>query len=69
MVYTFIMVTLVKKFGLMFLWMGIAASVVLLIYSYFNIPDEIAGVLYFIAIGLAASGVLNYYREEEISSK
>jgi len=62
MVYTFIMVTLVKKFGLMFLWMGIAASVVLLIYSYFNIPDELAGVLYFIAIGLAASGALNYYR-------
>jgi tetrahydromethanopterin S-methyltransferase subunit C len=56
------MVTLVKKFGMMFLWMGIAASVVLLIYSYFNIPDELAGVLYFIAIGLAASGVLNYYR-------
>ena len=63
------MVTVLKKFGVMFFWMGIAASVVLLIYSYFNIPDELAGVLYFIAIGLATSGVLNYYREEEISSK
>lgn len=63
------MVAHMKKFGAMFFWMGIAASVVLLIYSYFNIPDEVAGVLYFIAIGLAASGVLNYYREEEISSK
>jgi len=56
------MVAGLKKFGVMFFWMGIAASVVLLIYSYFNIPDEVAGVLYFIAIGLAASGVLNYYR-------
>jgi len=63
------MVAPMKKFGAMFFWMGIAALVVLLIYSYFNIPDEVAGVLYFIAIGLAASGVLNYYREEEISSK
>jgi uncharacterized membrane protein YraQ (UPF0718 family) len=35
----------------------------------YNIPDEIAGILYFFAIGIAASGVLNYYREEEISSK
>jgi hypothetical protein len=56
------MVAPLKKFGVMFFWMGITASVVLLIYSYFNIPDEIVGVLYFIAIGLAASGVLNYYR-------
>jgi|TARA_B100000029_G_scaffold239941_1_gene237108 hypothetical protein len=56
------MVSPLKKFTLMFLWMGIAASFVLLIYSYFNIPDEVAGVLYFIAIGVAASGVLNYYR-------
>ena len=63
------MVAPLKKFGVMFFWMGIAASVVLLIYSYFNIPDEIAGILNFIAIGIAASGVLNYYHKEEISSK
>lgn len=63
------MVSPFRKFGMMFLWMGIAASTVLGIYAFFNIPDEVAGVLYFISIGLAASSVLNYYRDEEISSK
>ncbi len=54
---------------MVFIWMGISAALVLWIYSLFNIPDEVAGVLYFIGIGMAATGVLNYYREEEISSK
>jgi hypothetical protein len=63
------MVSPIKKFTMVFVWMGISAAFVLWIYSMYNIPDEIAGILYFIAIGIAASGVLNYYREEEISSK
>jgi len=63
------MVSPIKKFTMVFVWMGISAAFVLWIYSVCNIPDEIAGILYFIAIGIAASGVLNYYHEEEISSK
>jgi len=57
------MVSPVKKFGLMFLWMAVAGAIVLGIYSWLNIPDEVAGILYFIGIGVAASSVLNYYRE------
>jgi len=56
------MVSPIKKFTMVFVWMGISAAFVLWIYSVCNIPDEIAGILYFIAIGIAASGVLNYYR-------
>ena len=63
------MVSPIKKFTMVFIWMGISAALVLWIYSMFNIPDEVAGVLYFIGIGMAATGVLNYYRKEEISSK
>jgi len=54
---------------MVFIWMGVSAASVLWIYSLYNIPDEIAGILYFIMIGIAASGVLNYYRKKEISSK
>ena len=43
-------------------WMGVAAFLVIIIDSIFNIPDEISGILYFISIGVAASGTLNYYR-------
>ena len=58
------MVTPIKKFSLMFFWMAVAGAVVLGIYSWFNIPDEVAGILYFIGIGIAASSVLNYYRDD-----
>jgi hypothetical protein len=63
------MVSPIKKFTMVFVCMGVSAASVLWIYSLYNIPDEIAGILYFITIGIAASGVLNYYRKKEISSK
>ncbi len=61
------MVSRIKKFGLMFLWMGIVAGSIITLSAFFNFPDEVAGVLYFIGIGIAASSVLNYYRKEENS--
>ncbi|MBC8467371.1 MAG: hypothetical protein HOC41_01425 [Candidatus Marinimicrobia bacterium] len=51
----------------MFLWMGIVAGSIITLSAFFNFPDEVAGVLYFIGIGIAASSVLNYYRKEENS--
>ncbi len=62
MVYASSMISPLKKFSLMFFWMGIAAFSVISADLYFSIPDEISGVLYFISIGIAASAVLNYYR-------
>jgi hypothetical protein len=42
--------------------MGITAFVVIMLDAFFNLPDEISGILYFISIGIAVSGALNYYR-------
>ena len=57
-----IMVSFWKKFVMIIFWMGVAAFSVIMIDEMYNIPDEISGVLYFISIGIAASGTLNYYR-------
>jgi len=57
-----IMVSFWKKFVMTIFWMGVAAFSVIMIDAMYNIPDEISGVLYFICIGIAASGTLNYYR-------
>jgi hypothetical protein len=62
LVYLFIMLLNFKKFLVMFFWMGVAGGTVITADSYFSLPDEISGVLYFISIGIAASGTLNYYR-------
>tara|TARA_B100000674_G_scaffold121918_1_gene93169 strand:+ start:1170 stop:1328 length:159 start_codon:yes stop_codon:yes gene_type:complete len=51
-----------KKFLLMLFWMSVAGGGVIIIDSYFEIPDEVSGILYFISIGIAASSVLNYYK-------
>tara|TARA_B100001250_G_scaffold367156_1_gene349008 strand:+ start:1487 stop:1660 length:174 start_codon:yes stop_codon:yes gene_type:complete len=56
------MISPLKKFFLMFFWMSVAASIVIMADLYFPIPDEVSGILYFISIGIAASAVLNYYR-------
>tara|TARA_Y100001970_G_C14241699_1_gene865310 strand:- start:2967 stop:3137 length:171 start_codon:yes stop_codon:yes gene_type:complete len=56
------MVSPIKKFTMVFIWMGIVAFLVIISASFFNLPDEVSGVLYFISIGVAVSGVLNYYR-------
>ena len=46
----------------MIFWMSIAASLVIALDSFFEITDEVSGVVYFISIGIAASGTLNYYK-------
>ena len=56
------MVSPIKKFTMVFVWMGVAAGSVILADSFFELPDEVSGILYFISIGIAASGTLNYYR-------
>lgn len=52
----------VKKFLMMFLWMSIAGGVVISLDTFFQPPDELSGVLYFLSIGVAVSATLNYYR-------
>ena len=51
-----------KKITIMIFWMSIAAGIVITLDSLFEIPDEVSGVVYFISIGIAASGTLNYYK-------
>jgi len=62
MVNTSVMFLKIKIFLIMFLWMGIAVCTIIVIDSLVDLPDEISGVLYFISIGIASSGTLNYYR-------
>ncbi len=50
---------------MVFFWMGFAAFAVIMAYSIFDLPDEVAGVLYFISIGIAISSVLNYYKDQD----
>ena len=59
------MVSPLKKFIMVFFWMGFAAFVVIMAYSIFDLPEEVAGVLYFISIGIAISSVLNYYKDQD----
>jgi len=56
------MISPLKKMMIMIFWMGISAGAVIFFDSFFDIPDEISGVAYFISIGIAASGTLNYYK-------
>ena len=51
-----------KKFLIMLLWMSIAGGIVISLDPFFQPPDELSGVLYFLSIGVAASATLNYYR-------
>ena len=56
------MTTLLKKIIVMIFWMSIAAGLIIGLDAFFKIPDEVSGVAYFICIGIAASGTLNYYK-------
>ena len=62
MVDTFMIMKQIKLIIMLFLFMGIAGASIIYIDSYFNLPDEISGVLYFICIGIAASGTLNHFK-------
>lgn len=59
------MVSPLKKIIVLILWMAISALLVISIHKLFSLPDEIAGGLYFITIGIAVSSVLNYYKKQE----
>jgi len=52
-----------KKILILIFGMGVAATIVIVLDQVFSIPDEISGILYFISIGVAASSILNYYKE------
>jgi len=56
------MTSSLKKMIVMIFWMGVAAGLVIGLDAFFKIPDEVSGVTYFISIGIAASGTLNYYK-------
>ena len=57
------MISPFKKMIIMVFWMSIAAGLIIIgLDSLFEIPDEVSGVAYFICIGIAASGTLNYYK-------
>ena len=62
LVYTFVVVIMIKKFLVMITWMGCAGGVVIFLDYHIVLPDEVSGVLYFLSIGIAASSVLNYYK-------
>ena len=48
------------KWIVILFWMGMASGIVIGLYLFFNIPDEIAGPLLFIGIVIAVSTALNY---------
>ena len=56
------MISPLKKMIVMIFWMSIAAGLIIGLDAFFEVPDEISGVAYFICIGIAASGTLNYYK-------
>tara|TARA_B100001113_G_C20871307_1_gene518465 strand:- start:398 stop:568 length:171 start_codon:yes stop_codon:yes gene_type:complete len=56
------MIHSLKKIMAMIFWMAVSATTVIIVDSFFDIPDEISGVAYFISIGIAASATLNYYK-------
>jgi len=56
------MIQNIKKFFFIIICMSITAFVVIMLDAFFSLPDEISGILYFISIGIAVSGALNYYR-------
>ncbi len=62
LVNSYLMIQNIKKFFFIITCMGITAFVVIMLDAFLNLPDEISGILYFISIGIAVSGALNYYR-------
>ena len=60
-----IMISPFKKIIILVLWMAVAALFVIISHELFDLPDEVAGGFYFIAIGISVSSVLNYYRKRE----
>ena len=59
------MVSPLKKIIVLILWMAVSAFLVISSHKLFGLPDEVAGSLYFITIGIVVSSVLNYYKKRE----
>ena len=51
-----------KTFLVMLFWMFIISGLVFSLYTFFNIPDEIAGPMLFLCIGIVISSTINYYK-------
>ena len=46
----------------MLFWMFFTSSLVFGLYTVFNMPDEVAGPMLFLGIGIAISSTINYYK-------
>ncbi|MEE3153006.1 MAG: hypothetical protein VX279_03390 [Candidatus Neomarinimicrobiota bacterium] len=49
-------------FLVMLFWMFITSGLVFGLYTVFSIPDEIAGPMLFLCIGIVISSTMNYYK-------
>ena len=50
------------KWLVILLWISVASGIVLGLSFYFDLPEQIAGPLLFITIGMSVSGGINYYK-------
>ncbi len=50
------------KWLVILFWMSVASGIVLGLSFYFDLPEQIAGPLLFITIGISVSGGINYYK-------
>jgi len=49
-------------FLVMLFWMFIISGLIFGLYTVFSIPDEIAGPMLFLSIGIVISSTINYYK-------
>ena len=49
-------------FIVMLFWMLLTSGLVFGLYTVFNMPDEVAGPMFFLGIGMAISSTINYYK-------
>ncbi len=49
-------------FLVMLFWMFIISGLIFGLYTVFSIPDEIAGPMLFLCIGIVISSTINYYK-------
>jgi len=49
-------------FLVMLFWMFVISGLVFGLYSVFKMPDEIAGPMLFLGIGIIISSTINYYK-------
>ena len=49
-------------FLVMLFWMFIVSALVFGLYNLFRLPDEVAGPMLFLCIGMVISSTINYYK-------